>query len=293
MPKPDTLFLMAAAALTGALLWGGPATGEPEPKDQESEETDGKRTFRLTPELVERLAEEGKLDPEQAKRILEKLRSGASGEEGDEKAQKKEKSGGMRVTFGGAVGEDIPTLEVGQAAPPLSFKHVLENRPEWMAESGAPSWEALRGKAVVLEFWATWCGPCVAAMPHLNEMAMELADEDVVFLSISNESPETITEFLSDREMETIVASDPDSTTNTAYGVTSIPRTVLVGPEGRIAAMTHPTMVTTDAIRAVLAGEPVDLAAPQSQQTVIRLKEPVDPEELEEFESQPSEGDQD
>jgi len=55
---------------------------------------------------------------------------------------------------------------------------------------------ALAGKAVVLEFWATWCAPCVAAIPHLNELATQFKDRPVVFLSVSDETPSVVEAFL-------------------------------------------------------------------------------------------------
>ena len=45
--------------------------------------------------------------------------------------------------------------------------------------------DSLKGKVVVLEFWTTWCGPCVAAIPHLNELSEKYADKPVQFIAIS------------------------------------------------------------------------------------------------------------
>ena len=56
--------------------------------------------------------------------------------------------------------------QVGEAPPPLGLETILQAPLGTQA-----SWAILKGKVVVLEFWATWCGPCIAAFPHLNEMA--------------------------------------------------------------------------------------------------------------------------
>lgn len=53
---------------------------------------------------------------------------------------------------------------IGQAAPELGIEKFLQ------APEGEKTLSALKGKVIVLEFWATWCGPCVAAIPHLNQL---------------------------------------------------------------------------------------------------------------------------
>ena len=66
-----------------------------------------------------------------------------------------------------------------EPAPPLSVERLL-NAPD----DASAEWGALKGKVVVVEFWATWCAPCIASIPHLNELAEQFRDEDVVFISL-------------------------------------------------------------------------------------------------------------
>src|SRR5688500_17791880 len=67
-------------------------------------------------------------------------------------------------------------LAIGDTPPPLHLEKLLQ------APSDAKvDWETLKGKVIVLDFWATWCAPCIAAIPHMNQLAKDLTDQPVVF----------------------------------------------------------------------------------------------------------------
>jgi uncharacterized protein (TIGR03435 family) len=152
---------------------------------------------------------------------------------------------------------------VGQPAPPLKLDRILQ------APDGAvATWEALRGKAVVLEFWATWCGPCVAAIPHLNELAEQFKDQPVQFIAITAEEEDVVKPFLQKRPIRAWIGLDADKATSEAYEVTSIPRTILVDKKGRVAAVTHPAAVTPQVLEDLLAGRKISL--PDTEGMAIR-----------------------
>src|SRR5262245_37427861 len=97
----------------------------------------------------------------------------------------------LLLTLGSA--GQIPAAEptVGAEPPPLQLEKVLQ------APAGArASWDALQGKVVVLEFWATWCGPCITAIPHLNELADAFKDKPVQFIAITDEDEKVVAPFL-------------------------------------------------------------------------------------------------
>ena len=77
--------------------------------------------------------------------------------------------------------------KIGDAPPDLTLTRTIQG-------PGATeiSWEKLRGNVVVLEFWVTWCGPCVQAIPHWNELVDEFHDKPVRFLSVTSENESAV-----------------------------------------------------------------------------------------------------
>lgn len=126
--------------------------------------------------------------------------------------------------------------KVGDKAPPITLEKLLQASAD--AEA---NWEKLKGKVVVLEFWATWCGPCVAAIPHLNELAEKYKNKPVQFIAVTNQDEKKIKPFLARKPMRAWVGLDTDQSMHKAYQVRAIPHTVVVDANGAIAAITHPT----------------------------------------------------
>lgn len=155
--------------------------------------------------------------------------------------------------FSLAVATSASPPEIGTKAPELVIT-AIDAPPE------APlSLQDLRGKVVVLEFWATWCAPCIAAIPHLNGLAEELVGEPVVFIAITDESPERVEPFLANRPMQAWVVRDRERTTARSYGVRYLPHTVVISTEGKIAAITSPELLTAEGLRTVARGGKLDL----------------------------------
>lgn len=159
---------------------------------------------------------------------------------------------GAREASAGGKAAPVP----GKPAPPLSIEQFLQ--PPGQALRG---WKDLRGKVVVLEFWATWCGPCVAATPHLNELAKKFEGRPVVFLSLTDEAEAPVAKFLKRKPIEGWVGLDSDRSVFDAYGVRGIPHTVLVGPDGKLIAATNPGDVSEAVLEEILAGKIADARA--------------------------------
>jgi peroxiredoxin len=91
----------------------------------------------------------------------------------------------------------------------------------------------LRGQWVVINFWATWCLPCVKEMPYLQKMA---AERDMVVLGVNfNEAPETVAQFVAEHNLSFPILMNPDDITLLVYQVRGLPRTFIIAPDGTIA----------------------------------------------------------
>lgn len=153
--------------------------------------------------------------------------------------------GGARDRLSGPGG----ALEPLKPAPPLNIKHWIQPR-----EQPPSGWQDLTGKVVVIEFWATWCGPCVAAIPHLNELSRKFQNRGVQIISVSDEEATTVEKFLAKRPIEGWVALDTDGSIFNTYAVQARPRTALVDARGNLLALADVDQVTDEILEQLLAG---------------------------------------
>ncbi|MBI5153720.1 redoxin domain-containing protein [Candidatus Poribacteria bacterium] len=121
----------------------------------------------------------------------------------------------------------------GKPAPDFTLKTI---------EGEEVTLSKLRGKVVVLDFWATWCGPCRKSIPKIQALAEELKDRDVVFLAMNtdHDDPEgetanqKVKSFVQDNKLTLKQVMVGESDTSLDYIANSIPMTVIIGPDGEI-----------------------------------------------------------
>lgn len=91
---------------------------------------------------------------------------------------------------------------------------------------------------VILDFWATWCGPCRRVMPIMEEVANEYKDKGVILIAVNlMESPKAIRSFLQRQGLHPTVALDKDGAVGNAYKTQFIPQTVIIGKYGIVQAV--------------------------------------------------------
>jgi|GEM_PF-6256581 len=98
--------------------------------------------------------------------------------------------------------------------------------------------EQLRGKVVVLDFWATWCGPCMAAMPQLQKVHESFEGKPVVVIGVNQQEDRTdVEEVVAEKGFQFTQLLDADSTVGDAFLVSGIPQTVVIDTEGVVQAV--------------------------------------------------------
>jgi peroxiredoxin len=124
--------------------------------------------------------------------------------------------------------------------PPGQYRAVGlgEKVPDFTlrTDDGQPtSLSDFRGKVVVLNFWASWCGPCVDELPSLKQFAQRYADSDIVVLGISlDEDPDAYEEFLVKYEINFLNMRNPSRTVSDMYGTIKLPETYIISRDGHL-----------------------------------------------------------
>ena len=130
-------------------------------------------------------------------------------------------------------------LRAGTAAPAFSAD-------TWINTDGALELSALKGKVVVIEFWATWCGPCVASIPHMNKLHDRWKDKDVVVIGLTDERPEDVRQFV--RKTGIRYAVGAGSLSGFDYGVDSIPHAFVIAGDGTVVWDGYPSRKLDQAV---------------------------------------------
>lgn len=120
-------------------------------------------------------------------------------------------------------------VEIGQVAPETRGDRLLYDQTLDLAE--------LRGKTVLLDFWASWCGPCKQSLPMLDQMRSDLVAGgypglfEIVAVNL-DENPEAARRFLKRYPVSYPVISDPEANLATVYKIPTMPTSFIINPQG-------------------------------------------------------------
>jgi thiol-disulfide isomerase/thioredoxin len=121
--------------------------------------------------------------------------------------------------------KSLPMPKVGQLAPEISAG-------DWINLKAPVTLKDLRGKVVLVEFWATWCGPCVEAIPHLSELNEKYPAKRFQLMSFVEEGHKTMDKFLTRKSVKYPIGLESNSLED--YGITGIPHAFILDRSGRV-----------------------------------------------------------
>lgn len=174
--------------------------------------------FATTSMLFEHLVEAG--DKEGAKELIASATEKSKGHEMGPK---------LAQAFGG-MAQKLNQPGVGDVMP-IKFTSVQGEEIDLAA---------MRGKVVLVDFWATWCGPCIAELPNVQETYAKHHDKGFEIIAISlDKDKDKLTEFIEAKKMPWPQYFDGKGWQNeisTGFGISSIPATFLIGVDGKIVA---------------------------------------------------------
>ena len=145
-----------------------------------------------------------------------------------------------------AFSRDVPPLEIGEPAPGFALEGL---------DSGEVSLAALDGKLVVLNFWASWCGPCRLEMPDFQKTWEEHREQGVVFVGIAvDDTASEASKFAEQVGVTYPLALDTTGDVARAYRIRAVPSTYFIDREGKLATTLH-GVANQGALRIFLRGQ--------------------------------------
>lgn len=119
-------------------------------------------------------------------------------------------------------------VEEGDTAPDFDL-------PSIYADQAAITMAGLKGKTVYIDFWASWCAPCLSSLPLYNELYHKYKDQGLEIVAISVDNPiEDGLDFLADNPLDFLIPADPDGDAAELFEVYGMPTSYLIDPDGTV-----------------------------------------------------------
>lgn len=141
-------------------------------------------------------------------------------------------------------------VEVGNQAPTIKITNWIKN---------SPGNTSLEGKFIVIDFWATWCAPCLASMGHMNELVEENKEKNnLIFLAMSDEKEGKIKPLLSRVSFKAAVVTDTSGQTQNDYKIDAIPACVIIDDKGIVQWKGDPAQLANNTIQKIVARQKLE-----------------------------------
>jgi cytochrome c biogenesis protein CcmG/thiol:disulfide interchange protein DsbE len=132
----------------------------------------------------------------------------------------------LTVLIWGFLKPGPPSIRIGERAPAFTLS---------LLDGGQISLKELRGQIVVLNFWASWCGPCRVEAPVLEQVWRDYGGDEVVFLGVAyNDVPQRVKDFVEDYGITFPNGLDVTGEIAEAYGLKAVPETFVIDGEGMV-----------------------------------------------------------
>jgi len=119
-------------------------------------------------------------------------------------------------------------VEEGDPAPDFTLPSIHANQPEIALAN-------LKGKTVYVDFWASWCAPCLKSLPLYNTMYQKFKDQGLEIVAINVDNPiEDGLDFLLDTPLDFLIPADPDGDAAELFEVIGMPTSYLIAPDGTV-----------------------------------------------------------
>jgi len=136
--------------------------------------------------------------------------------------------GTLTVSASPALSQVATAPAIGKRAPEISVTGV---------DGSGTKLSALRGKVVLIDFWATWCPPCRKGLPETQALYKKYGKKGLAVLTITDEPKDTVKPFLKTNELTFPAYLDKSSATNQAYGIQAIPTVAIIDKNGKLSAL--------------------------------------------------------
>ena len=156
-------------------------------------------------------------------------------------------------------------ISIRQSATDIQLPRIIN------ANTAVKSVKDLNGKVIWIEFWATYCGPCVDAMPRLQALQKQFKGKLQV-IAISTEKEKRVRQYLINKPSDLWFAVDTDNLFEKVFPYRVIPQSVLIDKTGKVVAITDPENITAEVIKNVLAGKNIDLPVKADNMTTDPVK---------------------